>query len=346
MKMLDTFAGAGGWEIAARELGWTDIDRVENWAPANATAAAAGFGEPVALDVREYHPERGPWGGPHDLQTHSPSCRTFAISGKGEGRKVLQDIIECVRIMGAGSSTYGGEIHPDAALTLEPMRLILEGHPRAVALEQAPSVLPIWEAYADVMRARGYAVWTGVVSSEQYGVPQIRKRAVLLARRDQDTIGGPVATHSAFYPRDPDRLDPGVASWVSMADALGWGMTRRPSMTVTGGGSYTGGAEPFGNAARQGMLREMELAGHWTFKRPATTVLGDPRIAAPGHRDRSTGGERHHARSIRCAPEECAALQTFPDGYPFQGNKGERHQQIGNAVPPLLARALLKELLP
>lgn len=343
MKMLDTFAGAGGWDVGARALGITNIDRVELWAPANATADAAGFGPPVALDVRTYStaPCR------HDIHTHSPSCRTFAISGKGEGRAQLSRIIERVYELGKRGPHcgYGIGIHPDAALTLEPLRLILEGQPRAAACEQAPSVLPIWEAYADVMRARGYAVWTGVVSSEQYGVPQVRKRAVLLARRDQDTIGGPAATHSAFYPRDPERLDPGTLPWVSMADALGWGMTKRPSMTVTGGGSYTGGAEPFGNAARQGMLREMELAGHWTFKRPAITVLGDPRIAAPGHWDRSPDGERHHARSIRCTPEECATLQTFPDGYPFQGNKGERHQQIGNAVPPLLAQALLKVLL-
>jgi DNA (cytosine-5)-methyltransferase 1 len=342
MRMLDTFAGAGGWEVAARNLGWADIDRVENWAPANATAEAAGFGAPVALDVRDYHTEPGR----HDLQTHSPSCRTFAISGKGEGRAQLNLIRTAVRWIGDGSEWRLAGIHPDAALTLEPLRLILQGMPRAVALEQAPSVLPIWVAYADVMRDRGYAVWVGVVSSEQYGVPQIRKRAALLARRDRAAIDGPVPTHSAFYPRDPGRLDPGVAPWVSMADALGWGMTKRPSMTVTGGGSYTGGAEPFGNAARQGMLREMELAGHWAFKRPSTTVLGDPRIAAPGHRDRSSDGERHHARSIRCTPEECATLQTFPEGYPFQGNKGERHQQIGNAVPPLLAEALLKELLP
>ena len=36
-------------------------------------------------------------------------------------------------------------------------------------------------------------------------------------------------------------LDPGVLPWVSMEQALGWGMTERPNMSVTGGGTGAGG---------------------------------------------------------------------------------------------------------
>lgn len=340
-RALDLFAGAGGWDVAARPLGW-DVDRVENWAPANATAEAAGFGKPIHEDVRTFYATRGAY----DLVIASPSCKKFSMAGDGTGRSVRDLIIERVRAMGRElRAGYGIGIEPDAALTLEPLRIILECEPRAVALEQAPAVLPIWEAYATALRTRGYAVWTGVVDAADFGVPQNRKRAVLLARRDVATVEAPRPAHAGAH--------------VSMAEALGWGMVARPSMTVTGGGSYTGGAEPFGNAARRGMVRELE-AGRWmqrsnysapgragqTAAERGRTIrqLDQPSLTITGKAFSWTTDAS--SAMLRPTPEEVARLQTFPDGYPFQGGKGQRYQQIGNAVPPRLAEALLKVLLP
>ncbi len=42
MRVLDLFAGAGGWDIAAHRLGM-DVDRVEIWKPARVTAAVNGM---------------------------------------------------------------------------------------------------------------------------------------------------------------------------------------------------------------------------------------------------------------------------------------------------------------
>lgn len=428
MKVLDVFAGAGGWDVATHRLGW-NVDRCEIMPEANATAEAAGLGQLVHEDVCTLHIRPGDY----RMVIGSPSCKRFSVAGIGTGRKAQDVIIEIVMSyaterpigMQQAAEMIGDE---DAALVLEPMRLICEGRPSFIALEQVPSVLPIWDAYAIVLRERGWQTVTGVLNAEQYGVPQTRRRAFLLASLEPATIVRlPDPTHSRYYGRDPQRMDAGVKPWVSMAEALGWGMTGWPSMTVTGGGTDGGDAEPFGNRARAGMEREHEagrwhmraagvtgegrprdpeypsptltgkgtaywemrsnytkggdLTGRgtrsvdhpsltvtsnigknawqptegegrwqhrdereaWPLNRPATTVMGDLRIDAPGHRDRSFDGERHHKRSIRVTVEEAAALQTFPADYPWQGKQGKKFLQVGNAVPPMLAEAVLRQ---
>lgn len=362
-EALDLFSGARGWSLGAAPLGWR-THGVENWAPARATAEAAGFLH-AGDDVRAFHAARGQY----DLVIGSPSCKKFSMAGDGTGRRSRDTIARAVHQVGAGfpAENVIGTINPDAALTLEPLRIILECEPRAVALEQAPSVLPIWEAYADVLRARGYTVWTGKVDAADFGVPQNRVRAVLLARNDGWFDVAPRPTHKGCH--------------VSMAEALGWGMTARPSMTVTGGGSYTGGAEPWGNAARKGMRREYE-AGRWlgewrprptpeeaallqTFPVQAEKRMGAGMVERYGERPgrpvdqpaftirASAGGmepggfrwRMPDGSTRKMTESEASGLQTFPDGYPFQGGKGQRFQQIGNAVPPRLAEALLRVLV-
>jgi DNA (cytosine-5)-methyltransferase 1 len=77
----------------------------------------------------------------------------------------------------------------------------------------------------------------------------------------------------------------------------------------------------------------------WVRQRPATTVCATGRIAPPGHRDRSPKGESQYASpdTVRITVAEAAVLQSFPAGYPFRGTKTKRFEQVGNAVPTLLA---------
>lgn len=77
----------------------------------------------------------------------------------------------------------------------------------------------------------------------------------------------------------------------------------------------------------------------WVQQRPATTVCATNRISPPGHRDRSPNGESQFASpdTVRITVAEAAVLQSFPADYPWHGTKTKRFEQIGNAVPPLLA---------
>ena len=328
--IVDLFAGPGGWDEGLRLLGVTDALGIELDEAACLTAEAAGHARQRAdiaktdpLSVAELLALYGLIG--------SPPCPGFSAAGKGLGRKDFELLLGAIDMIGASfdvdtilDDVRARQHDPRSALTLEPLRWALALQPEWVALEQVPTVLPLWEAYAPILRGAGYNVWTGNLQAEQYGVPQTRKRALLMASRGH--VERPAPTHSHYYPRSPERLDEGVRKWVSMADGLDWGMTHRPSMTVTGGGTSTGGAEPFGNAARQGMRREFE-AGHWAHRRPSTTVS---RQNAPG--------------SVRVTVQEAGVLQSFRPDYPWHGKQGKQFQQVGNAVPPLLAAHILAAL--
>jgi DNA (cytosine-5)-methyltransferase 1 len=235
----------------------------------------------------------------------------------------------------------------------QPMRWLYALRPEWCALEQVPAVLPLWQHIGRTLTEWGYSVWCGVLNAADYGVPQIRRRAILVASRAR-RVACPPATHY-----DVRRRGNGLfgAPWISMAEALGWGCEDRPSPTVTGGGTGSGGGvEVFaGRAARAAVafrgsrrphatLRELDepaptvvcSADRWTIDRPATTVQADPRISPPGHRDRA-GGERQHQGSIRISVAQAALLQGFRADYPWRGSSTAQYAQIGNAVPPPLA---------
>ncbi len=304
-KHLDLFSGARGWCLGARGLGlWTAHDGVEHWDVARATAEAAGFTH-VGEDVRDFRTAPGEY----DLHTASPSCKTWTLTGNGKGREALRDILHALIDLADGRVPDLRGLDPDAALVIEPLRLALEGWPRALAWEQVPSALKVWEHSAHILRERGYKTWTGVVDAADFGVPQNRKRAVLLARRDGAAMFGPEQTTRGAN--------------VPMAQALGW-----PENAYVVSNNGTGG-----DASRRGVRWATQPSFTITSKADRNKIW---RVEGPG---RNT-----LLRNLTHA--EAAALQTFPPGHPFRGTKAEIGEQIGNAVPPRLAEGLLWTLSP
>lgn len=80
----------------------------------------------------------------------------------------------------------------------------------------------------------------------------------------------------------------------------------------------------------------------WAKLRP-----GEPAWTITAHLSRDTYSHIHYstAQARTITVREAARLQSFPDSFEFWGNQGERFSQIGNAVPPLLARAIAQQLL-
>lgn len=369
MTVVDLFAGIG-WGLGLCSIG---VDEVGiDFDPAVcATRARLGLAT-IRADLTVYPPARSCTG-----LIASPPCPDWSSAGNRKGR--------------AGETGWMVDIVP---------QWVLRARPRWVACEQVPEALEVWHEHAFAYQRLGYRTWVGILNSADYGIPQTRRRAFLLAHAERQPYP-PEPTHS----RHGEGLF-GGRPWVSMAEALGWdgavrtgantmvsrdgdlepyerdaerpaptvlrnadrwalserqphGATRQPhepSMTITA--SADNGNFRWLNTHRDqrddGSTQRVpspspspshtaKALGQWQWQRPATTVCADPRIAEPGHRDRE-GGEQQFERATHVTVEEGLILQGFPPDVPLAGNKSQQWSQIGNAVPPPWAAAIVKEL--
>lgn len=363
MIALDLFAGTG-WGVACHDLGITEWG-VELMPEAIATRKQNGMltlyrdvWDGLEGDAHDLIPR-------YDLLIGSPPCQTFSPAGNGAGRRALDTVLRLVdegayeRV--ADLRAFGESHDPRTALVLTPLAYIARDRPEFVVLEQVPAVLPVWEKYAAVMRGWGYSVWTGKLHAEQYGVPQTRIRAFLIARRDGRPALPPEPTHSRYYPHDPARIDLGVPRWVNMADALGWDV---PPGELIMRSNYGTGGDP----AKRGERGAEQPAPTMTSKADrnmwilpfmsgasGTSTAQRPRaLHQPAHTITGAGiAEWHDApnpmprlgmrpeTTRRVSVAEAARLQSYPDRMEWCGTKGAQYLQVGNAVPPLLARAVL-----
>lgn len=394
-RIVDLFAGAGGWDEGLRDLGYRAVG-IDNDELACATARAAGHerlnADLSALDASELGEA---WG-----LIASPPCQAYSLAGRRLGREDKSQVIACAHELAAGNDTRVERLaacrDQRSLLTVEPLRWALALRPRWIAFEQVPPVLELWMMFAGLLAAHGYECAVGVLSAERYGVPQTRKRTFLIASLD-GPVRLPAPTHRSYDPHHPDRLpgdEEGLLPWVSMASALGWSCpaisytnchthggerprglqrsTDRPARTVdTSSGSWTvepataNEPVPCGPDTRQRhclvrpirrpapTLTATGLANsrtQWVCKRPATTVLGDARIHPPGHKqNRHDPPGRYEQRrgehAVRITVDQAAILQGFRPDYPWQGSRGRQFTQIGNAVCPPVARAVLVEAI-
>ncbi|MER5210359.1 DNA cytosine methyltransferase [Streptomyces sp. NPDC002838] len=248
-------------------------------------------------------------------------------------------------------------------LVLQPLWWVIERSKRpglepyeAVVLEQVPAVMPVWERYAEVLASLGYRTGTQMMHTEAFGVPQTRRRAVLMARlgrtglRNRPSSGRlpkVPETHERYHrvvslarpakaghvdtllfetPEEGARKAP-KASWVSMETALKRArgiepeLPDRPAFTVIS--NYGTGGVP-------------EARGRRDHDAPSATITGKVSRNRVVHK----GTDKDLTRFTHA---EAGVLQTFPVAYPWRGN--DVSQQIGNAVPPRLALHVLRHVL-
>ncbi|MGY1455539.1 DNA cytosine methyltransferase [Streptomyces sp. SS8] len=318
---MDLFAGPGGLDVAARWLG-VPATGVELDPNACATRRAAELSTRQD-DVCELNPSH--FSGATVL-AGGPPCQTYTVAGDGDGRRALQLILSSAESMAKKSfedvvaEIPGNSVDPRTLLVLQPLRWALMAMKKkpyeVIVLEQVQTVLPIWEVMAKVLRGEGYSVDFGILRSEQFGVPQTRRRAVLVARLD-GPARLPEATHRCYRKGIArEEGDPSLDPWVAMEDVL---VERVKPFEVIS--NYGSGGDP-------------KARGRRRHDQPAFTVTGKirrNRVVTPGLPD------------SRFSYAEAGQLQSFPVNYQWRGS--DVAQQIGNAIPPVLAVHILAAAL-
>ncbi|RSS84154.1 DNA cytosine methyltransferase [Streptomyces sp. WAC06614] len=371
--ILDLFAGPGGLDVAAHMLDVPSLG-IEWDKDACETRYMAGLAtwhaDVSAVRQRRFEDL------PKELNVLAggPPCQTYSVAGNGAGRKALEEVKRLVHELVVGRvdeegidaelkelESKGGD--PRTALVLEPLRYAIKalhsdnrsGRPfDVIVLEQVPQVKELWEVYRSALkeglpRPDGSRVPYEVAAvktlhTEAYGVPQTRRRTILIARLQEHGVPPlPVATHHAYNLRNPVQggpddpaatlpaekgTDPTPRPWVAMGEVLARATAGRPG----------GLRAPFEIRSNYGSGGDPSKRGIRTDRQPSFTVTGKVSRNAVRYPQSSTQPDPD-----RLTITEAGILQTFPPNYPWEG--GDRSQQVGNAVPPLFGMHVLAAAL-
>lgn len=203
---------------------------------------------------------------------------------------------------------------------LQPWFVMMENVPRLVTL--GSYLLAICNAFDDI----GYTLSAQILESAQYGVPQIRPRTILIGNRFglKNPYPKPIFSESEYVsieaaiddlkhlPRNPRTNH----EWTRHSET----MIKRISQVLPGGSLYSSYYDAWKRQYR-GV--------------PSMTV-----------KENHGGNHIHYEANRVLSAREMARLQSFPDWFLFSGTMKRALFQIGNAVPPLLAKHVALGLRP
>jgi DNA (cytosine-5)-methyltransferase 1 len=283
-----------------------------------------------------------------------------------------------------GFSTAGMKDLSDPRNTLvgDYIGIVKDLRPRAFLLENVTGLLTrengrLWENVATELDQLGYKFHYAVLHAANYGVPQMRNRLIVLGAREETPPLHPAPTHLSMKNGDATLFEPDLKPLVTCGDALGDLPALNPGDTVR---EYDrlpvtdyqrlmrAGATTLFN--HQASRHREDTMNYYGLVPPGGNASDIPRELRNGKQGVQRWPLDGIARTITTEPtdflhptmnriptiRELARIQSFPDRFEFlgqrtTGNKMRRlgycsqSQQVGNAVPPLLAEAIGRAII-
>ncbi|WP_405662027.1 DNA cytosine methyltransferase [Streptomyces sp. NBC_01166] len=366
---IDLFAGVGGLSLGFEQAGFDVLAAVE-YDPVHAAAHRYNFPltEVLCRDVKNIgrteiisaahrgwrlHHRSGPaWDGAVDVIIGGPSCQGFSTMGHRNQHDERNDLL------------------------LEFVRIVTEVRPRAFCLENVPGLLQdkysiVRETALTRLRSAGYRIsgFDKVVNAAQYGVPQNRKRVVIMGALDTEvaplTPSPTLVSVAESFAQLPDASDNARLLDVDKAPISDFPQSNWMSESSVYADFIGGCRKDPADLSRpriwdSSMLTNSRLSAHTaeSIRRFSRTAQGTVEPVSRFYRLSLTGQSRtlragtgrergaftsprplHPIRDRVITVREAARLHSFPDWFGFHITNWHGHRQIGNSVPPLLARA-------
>ena len=339
---VDLFAGGGGLTVGLKRAGFKVAAAVEVEPHASATFKA-NHAEVHVLqkDIKKVRGEDllELAGGRIDLLAGCPPCQGFtSLTAKYD------------------------KVDPRNELIFEMSRLAAETRPRSVMMENVPGLTRkgrgIYQRLKGALQDVGYQLTEGVLEAADYGVPQFRRRLVLLGG-----LGFPIELPKPTHAKGGDA---GLARWRTVKDAIAnmeepvtfsvarrrgptkesdWHIVRdlspankRRMAAAQAGKSWTTIPAELRPACHQGQYKGFSnVYGRMEWNRPSPTITG-------GCTTFSKGRFGHPSSNRTISVREAALLQTFPKDYRFDVPYMEHVcNVIGNALPCDFAAAVSRQ---
>lgn len=290
MRAIDLFAGCGGLSLGLQNAGFDVVAAFDNWKEA-CDVYAANFDHPIfqfdlsKIDKVEQFEKWNP-----DIIVGGPPCQDFSSAGKRD-------------------ETLGR-----ADLTLSYAEIISRVRPEWILMENVARIRnsSVLREATSILKASGYGLSSTILDGSYCGVPQIRKRFILVGH-----------LHSKDGFLDEYLVENQSAQPMTVAEYMGEKLDiefyyRHPR-------SY----------ARRGIFSIYE---------PSPTIRGVNRPVPKNYQKHE--GDCCDPKNVRpLTTLERSYIQTFPEGFQWLGTKTHREQMIGNAVPAKLGQFIANCIL-
>lgn len=296
---VEVCAGAGGQALGLEMAGFehSALVEMESW-PVNTLRHNRPDWNVIQADLNDWIPDDSLLG--TDLFAGGVPCPPFSVAGKQLGKADERDLF---------------------ARALDLVAVI---KPRGIMLENVRGLLdPKFDDYRSeilhTLNELGYVAEWKLVRAADFGVPQLRPRAILVALRPEDWV------HFEWPKENPDNAPTVGEAIGDLMAANGWEgaeewatLANKIAPTLVGGSKKHGGPDLGPTRARRAWLELNVIGNTIADEAPGPGFEGIPRMT----------------------PKMLARIQGFPDEWEIQGRKTNSCRQIGNAFPPPVAKAI------